>query len=43
MRLISSQALPAMLSMRDLERVGDHAANIGGRVVYLVTGTERPS
>lgn len=36
---ISSQALPALLSMRDLERVGDHAVNIAGRVVYVVTGS----
>jgi phosphate transport system protein len=35
---IASQALPILLSMRDLERVGDHAANVAGRVVYLVTG-----
>lgn len=35
---ISSQAMPILLSMRDLERVGDHAENIAGRVVYVVTG-----
>ena len=36
---ISSQALPILLSMRDLERVGDHAANVAGRVIYLATGS----
>jgi phosphate transport system protein len=36
---ISSQAMPILLSMRDLERVGDHAENIAGRVVYIVTGS----
>jgi phosphate transport system protein len=35
---IAAQALPILLSMRDLERVADHAANIAGRVVYLATG-----
>jgi len=35
---ISSQALPVLLSMRDLERVGDHAENIAARVVYIATG-----
>lgn len=36
---ISSQALPVLLSMRDLERVGDHAVNIAGRVIYVATGS----
>lgn len=35
---ISSQALPVLLSMRDLERVGDHAANVADRVVFMVRG-----
>lgn len=35
---IAAQALPILLSMRDLERVADHAANVAKRVVYLVTG-----
>jgi phosphate transport system protein len=38
---ISSQAMPILLSMRDLERVGDHAENIAGRVVYIVTGSRK--
>lgn len=38
---ISSQALPVLLSMRDLERVGDHAENIAARVVYIATGSRR--
>lgn len=38
---ISSQALPILLSMRDLERVGDHAENVAARVVYIATGSRR--
>lgn len=38
---ISSQAMPVLLSMRDLERVGDHAENIAGRVVYVATGSRK--
>jgi phosphate transport system protein len=34
----AEEALPVLLSMRDLERVGDHAVNIARRVVYIVTG-----
>jgi phosphate transport system protein len=40
-RRIASQALPVLLSMRDLERVGDHACNIAGRVVFMVTASDR--
>ncbi|MFY9341561.1 MAG: phosphate signaling complex protein PhoU [Planctomycetota bacterium] len=36
----AEEALPILLSMRDLERVGDHAVNIARRVVYVVTGDE---
>ena len=36
----AEEALPVLLSMRDLERVGDHAVNIARRVVYIVTGEE---
>jgi phosphate transport system protein len=38
---ISSQALPVLLSMRDLERVGDHAENIAARVIYIATGSRK--
>jgi len=38
---ISSQAMPILLSMRDLERVGDHAENIAARVVYIATGSRK--
>lgn len=38
---ISSQAMPILLSMRDLERVGDHAENIAARVVYIATGSRQ--
>jgi len=37
----SSQALTILLSMRDLERVGDHAVNIAARVIYLVSGSHK--
>ncbi len=36
---IASQSLTVMLSMRDLERVGDHAVNMAARVVYMVSGS----
>jgi phosphate transport system protein len=36
----AEEALPVLLSMRDLERVGDHAVNIARRVVYIVTGDD---
>lgn len=36
----AEEALPILLSMRDLERVGDHAVNIARRVVYIVTGDD---
>lgn len=39
---ISSQALPVLLSMRDIERVGDHACNIAERVLFIVTGRDGP-
>lgn len=39
----AEEALPILLSMRDLERVGDHAVNIARRVVYIVTGDDAPS
>lgn len=37
----ASQALTVLLSMRDLERVGDHAVNIAARVVYLINGSHQ--
>ncbi len=36
----AEEAVPVLLSMRDLERTGDHAVNIARRVVYIVTGEE---
>jgi phosphate transport system protein len=39
----AEEALPILLSMRDLERVGDHAVNIARRVVYIVTGDDATS
>lgn len=37
----ASQALTVLLSMRDLERAGDHAVNVAARVVYMVNGSNR--
>jgi phosphate transport system protein len=34
----NTQALNLLFTARFLERVGDHATNIGERVIYLVTG-----
>jgi phosphate transport system protein len=34
----AEEALPILLSMRDLERAGDHAVNICRRVTYIVSG-----
>jgi phosphate transport system protein len=34
----AEQALSLLFAARYLERVGDHATNIGERVIYLVTG-----
>ncbi|MBL8754415.1 MAG: phosphate signaling complex protein PhoU [Planctomycetes bacterium] len=34
----AEEALPILLSMRDLERAGDHAVNISRRVMYIVSG-----
>lgn len=36
----AEEAVPVLLSMRDLERTGDHAVNIARRVVYISTGEE---
>jgi phosphate transport system protein len=36
----AEEALPILLSMRDLERAGDHAVNIARRVIYIVTGDD---
>ena len=36
----AEEALPVLLSMRDLERAGDHAVNIARRVLYIVTGDD---
>lgn len=35
---IADDLIPVFWSIRDLERVGDHAVNIAGRTIYLVTG-----
>ncbi len=35
---IADDLIPVFWSIRDLERVGDHAVNIAGRTLYLVTG-----
>lgn len=38
---ITSQALTVLLSMRDLERIGDHAVNTAARVVYIASGSHQ--
>lgn len=38
---ITSQALTVLLSMRDLERIGDHAVNTAARVIYIVNGSHQ--
>lgn len=38
---IAAQALTVLLSMRDLERIGDHAVNTAARVVYIVSGSHQ--
>ncbi|MCS7275334.1 MAG: phosphate signaling complex protein PhoU [Candidatus Bipolaricaulota bacterium] len=35
---IADDLIPVFWSIRDLERVGDHAVNIAGRTIYLATG-----
>jgi phosphate transport system protein len=35
---IADDVIPVLWSIRDLERVADHAVNIAGRTVYLVSG-----
>jgi phosphate transport system protein len=35
---IAGDAVTALLSIRDIERIGDHAENIGRRIVYWLTG-----
>ncbi len=35
---IVDDVIPVLWSIRDLERVGDHAVNIAERTIYLVTG-----
>ncbi len=35
---IADDVIPVLWSIRDLERVGDHAVNISERTIYLVTG-----
>ncbi|MBI1743083.1 phosphate signaling complex protein PhoU [Candidatus Acetothermia bacterium] len=35
---IADDVIPVLWSIRDLERVGDHAVNIAERTIYLVTG-----
>jgi phosphate transport system protein len=35
---IADDVIPVLWSIRDLERVGDHAVNIAERTIYLITG-----
>ena len=37
---IADDVILALWTIRDLERISDHAVNIGGRTVYLVTGSK---
>jgi len=37
---IGDDVLLVLWSIRDLERIADHAVNIGGRTVYLITGSK---
>jgi phosphate transport system protein len=37
---IGDDVIVVLWSIRDLERIADHAVNIGGRTVYLVTGSK---
>lgn len=35
---IADDVIPVLWSIRDLERVGDHAVNVSERTIYMVTG-----
>ncbi|HED04654.1 MAG TPA: phosphate signaling complex protein PhoU [Candidatus Fraserbacteria bacterium] len=38
---IADDVILALWTIRDLERISDHAVNIGGRTVYRVTGSKK--